>query len=113
MDGMKEHRKPKKDKKQKKSKISPSEMAVDVDEPSLQIETQTKKMKPVGSIDTGIDNQSFTNSEAVSKSSESTTRPDESTFSWTMRTINGPCDTPNSIWPILYGSFLHLAKLAY
>ena len=78
MDGMKEHRKPK---KQKKSKISPSEMAVDVDEPSLQIETQTKKMKPIGSIDTGIDNQSFTNSEAVSKSSESTTRPDKSRFS--------------------------------
>ena len=84
MDGMKEHRKPKKEKKSKKSKISPSEMAVDVDEPSPQIETQTKKMKPVGSIDTGIDNQSFTNSEAVSKSSESTTRPDKSRFSWTM-----------------------------
>ena len=78
MDGMKEHRKPKKEKKSKKSKISPSEMAVDVDEPSLEIETKTKKMKPVGSIETGIDNQSFTNSEAVSKSSESTTRPDKS-----------------------------------
>ena len=78
MDGMKEHRKPKKEKKQKKSKISPSEMAVDVDDPSLEIETKTKKMKPVTSTDTGIDNQSFTNSEAVSKSSEYTTRPDTS-----------------------------------
>ena len=80
MDGMKEYQKPKKEKKHKKSKISPSEMAVDVDEPSLEIETKTKKMKPIDSIDTGIDNQSFTNSEAVSKSSESTTRPDKSMF---------------------------------
>ena len=80
MDGMKEYQKPKKEKKHKKSKITPSEMAVDVDEPSLEIETKTKKMKPIDSIDTGIDNQSFTNSEAVSKSSESTTRPDKSMF---------------------------------
>ena len=33
--------------------------------------TKTKKMKPVDSIETGIDNQSFTNS-------ESTTKPDTS-----------------------------------
>jgi len=74
MNDMKEHRKPK---KEKKPKIRSIEMAVDVDEPSLEIETKTKKMKPVGSIDTGIENQSFTNSEAVSKSSESTTKPDK------------------------------------